>query len=172
MADPELKKFHQDQADKMLLASFSSGLLGMPGRQVKYVVPSSVGEALNIATAVSQADSQDHRNEAFYLHYSVDRQNQKERGKYPNKNSATHNSSRNAPRRSNCSSSGEWPERKKNTCFTCGGVGHWAKECLMLKKQRNQPQKRRGEETKKGAKSTHGEQRRTSANTANRLAEN
>jgi hypothetical protein len=65
----------------MLLATFSSGLLSTPGRQVKYTVTSSMIKAIKIAKAVSQFNMQDHENEAFFMNESADKPNSRERGK-------------------------------------------------------------------------------------------
>ena len=44
--DPALQKLHYEQAERMLLASFTSGLLGTPGRQVRYSMPQTMDETL------------------------------------------------------------------------------------------------------------------------------
>jgi hypothetical protein len=165
-SDPGMKKAHQDQAEKALLDTFARGLLGTPGQQVQYAVPASMGEAIKIAIAVQQADAD--RKQTFYLQESSDRP--RERGRFRNKGSASQGSSGNAPKNGGRGSSGERP-KKKNTCYNCGGEGHWAKVCPTPKKQRNQPQKRRGEEAKEGAKPKQ-EERRDAAGAANRPAGN
>jgi len=50
-----------------MLASFTSGLLGNPGRQVRYAMPRTMDEELQIAITVNQAEIQERRNEAFYV---------------------------------------------------------------------------------------------------------
>jgi hypothetical protein len=45
----------------MLLASYTSGLRGNPGRQVRYLLPSTLEEAVKIAETVDQADEQENR---------------------------------------------------------------------------------------------------------------
>jgi hypothetical protein len=51
----------------MLLASFTEGMIGTPGRQGRYARASSLQEALRIATTVEQEELQEGRSEAFYL---------------------------------------------------------------------------------------------------------
>jgi hypothetical protein len=51
----------------MLLASYTSGLRGNPGRQVRYLLPSTLEETVKIAKMVAQADAQENCREAFYL---------------------------------------------------------------------------------------------------------
>ena len=65
--DPALQKVYYEQAGSMLLASYCAGMIGTPGRQVRYALPKSMQEALRIAITVQQAELQEHRNERFYL---------------------------------------------------------------------------------------------------------
>jgi hypothetical protein len=53
--DPVLQNLHYEQAERMLLASFTSGLLGTPGREVRFSMPQTMDEALKIAITVNQA---------------------------------------------------------------------------------------------------------------------
>jgi hypothetical protein len=64
--DPEAKKLYQEQADRMALASFTAGFAGVPGRQVRYIMPTSLDEAIRVAITVSQAEVQERQNEVFY----------------------------------------------------------------------------------------------------------
>jgi hypothetical protein len=63
----ELQKLYQAQAERMLLASFTSGLTATAGRQVRFAMPGSVDEVLKIASTVEQAERQERRDEGFYL---------------------------------------------------------------------------------------------------------
>jgi len=62
-----MQKIYYEQAERMLLASFTSGLLNTAGRQVSYAMPKTMDEALKIAITVNQAQIQERRNEAFYV---------------------------------------------------------------------------------------------------------
>jgi hypothetical protein len=46
----------------MLLASFVSGLMGMPGKQVRYATPATLSDAVKFALTVEQAESQEKKN--------------------------------------------------------------------------------------------------------------
>ena len=47
--DPALQILHYEHAERMLLASFTSGLTGTPGRLVRFSLPKNKEEALGIA---------------------------------------------------------------------------------------------------------------------------
>jgi hypothetical protein len=47
--DLDQQRFHYKQADRMFLASFVSGLAGMPGKQVRYARPTTLSDAVKIA---------------------------------------------------------------------------------------------------------------------------
>jgi hypothetical protein len=51
----------------MLLASFTSGLLGEAGKFTRFNLPANMSEALKIATTVNQAQIQERHNESFYV---------------------------------------------------------------------------------------------------------
>jgi hypothetical protein len=51
-----LQKLHYEHAERMLLASFTAGLVGTPGRQVRFSVPKNMQEVLRNAVTVHQAE--------------------------------------------------------------------------------------------------------------------
>ena len=56
---------HRENAERMLLASYVAGLIGVPGRQVRYASPVSVEEAIRIAVSVQEAERKKFNN--FYV---------------------------------------------------------------------------------------------------------
>ena len=52
----------------MLLASYVAGLIGVPGRQVRYASPVSV-ETIRIAVSVQEAERQEKFNNNFYVRH-------------------------------------------------------------------------------------------------------
>jgi len=64
--DSQIQRIHRENADRMLLASFVSGLIGVPGRQVRFSHPQSLEEAFNLALAVQEAERQERFNGGFY----------------------------------------------------------------------------------------------------------
>jgi len=64
--EPIAQQIHRENADRMCLASFVGGLAGVVGREVRYAHPKNLGEAVNLALAVDEAEKQERRNEMFY----------------------------------------------------------------------------------------------------------
>ena len=67
--DPQAQRIHQENAERMLLAAFVSGLIGMPGKQCRYSNPQNLQQALSIALTVEQAEKQDRFYDSFYTRY-------------------------------------------------------------------------------------------------------
>ena len=65
-ADPQIQSIHKENADRMLLASFVSGLGGLVGHHVRILCPRSLPEDLNLALAVQEAERQERSNGSFY----------------------------------------------------------------------------------------------------------
>ena len=67
--DPRIQCVHRENTDRMLLASFISGLSGNPGRQVRFANPQDMELALRIALTVQEAKRQERFNESFYTQF-------------------------------------------------------------------------------------------------------
>jgi hypothetical protein len=65
--DSAQHKWHYEQAERMLLASFTLDLLGEAWKFTRFNLPANMSEALKIATTVNQAQIQERRNESFYV---------------------------------------------------------------------------------------------------------
>jgi hypothetical protein len=63
---PVAQRVHCKNVERMLLASFVSGLNGPVGKHTSYASSSSMHQALQIALAVEQVEKQDRFNESFY----------------------------------------------------------------------------------------------------------
>jgi hypothetical protein len=61
-----LQKFHYDQAQRMFLSTFIDGHSGNPGRQVRFQMSVSVGEAYQIVITEFEAEAWENRNLAFF----------------------------------------------------------------------------------------------------------
>jgi hypothetical protein len=64
--ETQAQRVHQELIDRMLLASFISGLDRVTGRQIRFANPQTLSEALRIALSVREAEKQERFNETFY----------------------------------------------------------------------------------------------------------
>jgi tRNA A37 N6-isopentenylltransferase MiaA len=71
--DPQAQRIHQENVERMLLASFVAGLFGAHGRQVRYANPQAMKQALTIALSVQEAEKQERFNESFYANLMLGR---------------------------------------------------------------------------------------------------
>jgi len=67
--DPVAQRVHPENVERMLLASYVAGLIGVPGKQVRYASPVSVEEAIRIAISVQEAERQEKFNNSFYARH-------------------------------------------------------------------------------------------------------
>jgi hypothetical protein len=65
--DAAVHNAHNEEADRRLLAAYTSGLTGTDGREVRQRAPSTTEDALRITITVEQAEIQERRNNFFYL---------------------------------------------------------------------------------------------------------
>jgi len=140
--DPVTQRIYYEQAERMLLASFTSGLLNTVGRQVRYALPKTMDEALKIAITVNQAEIQERRNEAFYVDEArgsatADRTTRGTRYTGIARNASQHagpSRTQGQDSKGHYRSAGSGNERK---CYECGGAGHLARECPTRQNRRN-----------------------------------
>lgn len=123
---------HYDQAEKMLLASFSSELIGTPGIQVRYARPASLSEAFQIAITFKQAELQKRRNESLYVKSEKASSQDGGRKNAPQRTHECRNCTRAEAERTQ-RSSGDTTRKvqpsKNFKRYGCGGEGHSARKC-------------------------------------------
>jgi hypothetical protein len=65
VSDPASVKMYHENIERMIVASYNSGLVGTPGIQVRFRLPSSLEEAVRIVLVVERAELQDMQGDAF-----------------------------------------------------------------------------------------------------------
>jgi hypothetical protein len=170
VADPAIQIIYDEQADRMLLASYAAGLLGTPGRQVRYALPGSLEEAIKIALAVDQADRQEHRNSSFYT-ARVDRgsdrtsspsdgSSERARASRPARPGGTSR----APKSHGARTSRRPENKGGRRCYECGGIEHLARDSPTRRSRRTvggaQDVRRREDSARSLRTPIRGEQRK------------
>jgi len=67
--EPLAQKIHQENAERLLLASYVAGLAGSVGKQVRIFNPQSVQQAVQLALSVQEAQKQEKFNNSFYTKF-------------------------------------------------------------------------------------------------------
>jgi len=135
--DPQAQRIHQENAERMLLAAFVSGLIGVPGKQCRYANPQNLQQALSIALTVEQAEKQDRFYDSFYTKYDktvrllARSPNSKKRGEGRSSRRDSSPTAKPSNRGSNCAGNFSNNAKTESTlrCYECQGVGHFAEEC-------------------------------------------
>jgi hypothetical protein len=138
---PVEQRILREEAEFRLLTSFIHGVRGDAGKELRYKNPSSVEEALNIATVVYHASRLDaHHREKQVFWANTEKPERKETrrspARWPGQKSQTQRDTR--PRR---------PERRDDgrvrdpvICYICRQPGHIARYCDR-ERRRDQPKK-------------------------------
>jgi hypothetical protein len=152
--DPVAQRVHNENAERLTLASFVTGLTGIPGRQVRYGNPQTLEQALQIALSVQEAERQEKFSDSFYAKfdrsvrltstpsgtYSEDEQPRRRR------DSRTASGPRSRQNRTpsdagKATTSGNRTSRTRDAlrCFECQAFGHFASECPTRRKREANP---------------------------------
>ena len=152
-ADPQIQRIHKENADRMLLASFVSGLTGSVGHHVRISCPRSLREALNLAQMVQEAERQERTSGSFYarseksvrlLSEPKDRPHSGNRNRrYANEtqmDKQVRSQQQGAHASKNRTEQREVRKTRSEAavrCYECNGRRHFAKECpTRLRKEK------------------------------------
>jgi hypothetical protein len=86
--DLAVQKACSDQADRMVLAAFTNGLGGNPGKHARYNLPTSLEDAIRVAVTVEQAEACHPKSDAFMVNARPEntrRSCSRERDKFPHR---------------------------------------------------------------------------------------
>jgi len=132
--DPIAQRVHRENAERMLLARYVAGLIGIPGREVRSASPVSVEEAIRIAVSVQETERQGKFNNSFYARH--DSRTRSDSGSQHAVGSRTasqaegrHTEIPRSADKARASSTRNAQTKAALRCFECEGIGHFAREC-------------------------------------------
>jgi len=132
--DPVAQRIHRETAERMLLASFCSGLTGNSGTYTRYSNPQTIEQALTTALSVQEAEKQDKFNESFYARFEnsvrlVARPQTRTSRADSTSNTRTQRYTSQSSRKTTASDTRNAQTREKVRCYECKGIGHFARDC-------------------------------------------
>jgi len=133
--DPVAQGVRRENAKRMLLACYLAGLIGVPGRQVRYASPVSVEDAVRIAVSVQEAEKQEKFNNNFYARHDSRTYSDSDKSRHADgSRTASQAEGRRTeiPQSANkarASSTRNAQTKAALRCYECEGVGPFAREC-------------------------------------------
>jgi hypothetical protein len=129
--DPAVLKACSDQTDRLVLASFTNGLGGNPGKHARFNLPTSIDDAIHLAVTVEQAEACNPKSDAFYLDEKASemRDQRRDRRNQPRDRGWRSNSPRKTGQASDATERLAGGIDRDATCYSCGGRGHYSRVC-------------------------------------------
>jgi len=134
--DQAAQGLQREIAERIGLASFVAGLIGVPGKQVRYASPVSVEKAIRIAVSVQEAERQEKFNNSFYERHDSRTYSDSDKSRYaigPRTASQAEGRRTEVPRsvnRARASSTKNAKTKAALRCYKCKVIGHFARSVL------------------------------------------
>jgi hypothetical protein len=130
--DPVVQGVHRENAESKLLASYISGLIGVPGKQTRYASPVSMDQVIRTAVSVEEAERQEKFNNSFY----AKNENRTDSDSSNSRHAANARKASQAvgrrtqiPQSASRTSTRNAQTKAALRCYECEGIGHFASEC-------------------------------------------
>jgi len=159
--DPIAQRVHNENAERMLLASFVAGNSGEPGRPTRIANPSNLFQTLRIALAVQGAERQEKANRRFYTKFenSTKSHSRSPKQRYNENDRARHSVTTRtvckSTKKASNSNTRNALTKEALRCYECEGQGHFARECPRIKREERNFRPPRGKN--KGERSRHSQ---------------
>jgi hypothetical protein len=152
----------------LVLAAFTNGLGGIPGKHARYNLPTTIEDAIRVAVTVEQAETCHPKSDAFYLEEKANeiRDRKGDRRAQTRDRGWRSNSPRKNGQASDSTERLAGGVNRDATCYSYGGRGHYSRVCRTRIAQTRAEDRYAGNEEKSKNRARQGRQPRHKRNEA------